>query len=203
MRRKEFQVENATDIKEFLASMSFGFLGTSGSDYPHITPVNFVYFEDAVYFHGARAGQKMKDIAGSEKVSFAVAREFALIPSYFSDSEIACPATAFFKSVLIYGRAKIVESLDEKARVLTAFMEKLQPQGGYVPLDPADPKYKELKSVSVVKIEIESMTAKFKFGQNQKEEKWNAIAGQLEKRNEPGDAETVENMRKTCPFGEL
>ncbi|MNW63271.1 Pyridoxamine 5'-phosphate oxidase [compost metagenome] len=143
----------------------------------------------------------MKQIKQYSSVSFTVAEEFSLIPSYFSDPELACPATSFFKSVMAFGQAEPVKDLDIKAKVLQRFMEKLQPRGGYVPIDATDPRYTgNLKAVAVVRIIPERVTAKFKFGQNWSIERLDHIRGELEQRNEGRDAETAEMMRKYCPF---
>ncbi|WP_284644781.1 pyridoxamine 5'-phosphate oxidase family protein [Paenibacillus silviterrae] len=202
MRRKEFSIQEQQEIDEFLNEMSFGYLASSGADgWPHVTPLNFVYHKGNIYFHGSKRGAKMDEIAASGKVSFAVAKEFAIIPSYFTDSYNACPATAFFKSVHIRGEAAPVEDLQEKAEVLTALMHKLQPEGGHAPITPEDPKYTgELKAVSVVKIEVQELTAKFKFGQNLNKARRDQVLNGLAERGAPQDEETAELMRKYCPF---
>lgn len=98
MRRKEFTVDEEQEITTFLDQCSFGFLGTVSPDgQPRVTPLNFVYMDGCFYFHGSLAGEKMKQIKQDSSVSFTVAEEFSLIPSYFSDPELACPATSFFK----------------------------------------------------------------------------------------------------------
>jgi nitroimidazol reductase NimA-like FMN-containing flavoprotein (pyridoxamine 5'-phosphate oxidase superfamily) len=204
MRRKEFAIEENKDSESeaFFAEMTFGFLGTISPDvWPHVTPLNFVYFNDCIYFHGSKIGQKMVDLKhAADKVTFSVAKEYAIIPSYFSDPKLACPATAFFKSVYIKGSASIVIDLAEKAAALTAFMEKLQPEGGYDPITIEDPAYvPQLKGVSVVKIEIQEMTAKFKFGQNWKEPRIEQTADLLQERNRDLDEATVALMKQFCP----
>lgn len=204
MRRKEFaiEVDKEAEITAFLAEMTFGFLGTIGLDgWPHITPLNFVYWDNSIYFHGSRIGQKMEDLKHSaDKVTFSVAQEYAILPSYFSDPKLACPATAYFKSVYIKGAATIVVDLTEKAAALSAFMEKLQPEGGYDPINTENSAYvPQLKAVSVVKITIQEMTAKFKFGQNLKEDQHEHITSQLHERNQGLDAATVALMKQFCP----
>lgn len=202
MRRKEFSIEEQQEIDAFLKEMSFGYLGTIGQDgWPHMTPLNYTYVNGSIYFHGSRRGEKMEEIVQSKQVSFAVAKEFAIIPSYFTDPRQACPATAFFKSVHIRGVAEPVEELEEKALALSGLMEKLQPEGGYAPITPADPKYAgELKAVSVVRITINELTAKFKFGQNLNEERRGKVLEGLAERGRPEDVETMEMMKKYCPF---
>lgn len=202
MRRKEFDITDEEEWIGFLQGMSFGFLGTVDEEgHPRVTPLNFVYHDGLFYFHGSYAGEKMKHIRGRENVSFTVADEYALIPSYFSDPELACPATSYFKSVTASGRAEAVTDLHEKATVLAHFMHKLQPEGGYLPIDPTNERYRvNLKGVSVTRIVPSSITAKFKFGQNLSDTERTEITEHLEARGNGRDAETVELMHKYCPF---
>jgi nitroimidazol reductase NimA-like FMN-containing flavoprotein (pyridoxamine 5'-phosphate oxidase superfamily) len=204
MRRKEFAIEERkqAEVEAFFAEMSFGFLGTLSSDgWPHVTPLNFVYFNECIYFHGSKIGQKMEDLKhAAEKVTFSVAKEYAIIPSYYSDPKLACPATAFFKSVSIKGSASIVTDLEEKAAALSAFMEKLQPEGGYDPITTEDRSYvPQLKGVAVVKIEVQELTAKFKFGQNWNHTRHEQTAHLLHQRDRELDKETIALMEQFCP----
>ncbi|WP_337588354.1 pyridoxamine 5'-phosphate oxidase family protein [Paenibacillus gorillae] len=98
MRRKELAVDNQEDIEQFLAEMSFGVLATVSADgFPAATPLNFVFTNGSIYFHGARAGEKIANLSKRPNVTFCVAKEYAIIPSYYTDPELACPATAFFQ----------------------------------------------------------------------------------------------------------
>ncbi|MBW4841474.1 MAG: pyridoxamine 5'-phosphate oxidase family protein [Paenibacillaceae bacterium] len=201
MRRREFGITEDTEIRDFLQEMSFGFLGTVGEDgWSRVTPLNFVYDGEYFYFHGSLAGEKMKHLTRDSRVSFTVAKEYAIIPSYFTDPKMACPASAYFKSVMVRGRVEKVDDLEEKARVFTLFMEKLQPEGGYAPITPDDPAYAgELKAVALCRIVPEAISAKFKFGQNLKEPKLSAVTSGLEQRGGELDAETIALMKKYCP----
>ncbi|MFC0211795.1 pyridoxamine 5'-phosphate oxidase family protein [Paenibacillus chartarius] len=201
MRRDEFAVMNDKELAELLHDISYGVLGTWGDDgWPELTPLNYVYHGGAIYFHGSRAGQKMRNLKADARVTFSVSKEYAIIPSYFQHDKLACPATAYFKSVIIKGYGEIVDNLEEKADALGAFMRKLQPEGGYAPITPADADYEgQLKATSVVRIRIEQMTGKYKFGQNLKSEAHDRVAAQLEERGLELDAETAELMRRYCP----
>ncbi|QJC51384.1 pyridoxamine 5'-phosphate oxidase family protein [Paenibacillus albicereus] len=202
MRRKEFdQSGDHAELEAFLQEMSFGFLAAVRPDgTPGITPLNFVYWKGKVYFHGSRAGEKIKSVKAGGQVSFCVAREYALIPSYFKDPELACPATAFFKSVLLRGTTSLVEDLEEKADALQAMMAKLQPEGGHEPIRADDERYRgNLKGVAVIRLTVEEISAKFKFGQNLTEESREDIAAKLERRGCPFDPETASLMRRYAP----
>lgn len=201
MRRQEFEMTDQTEIEAFLAESSFGFLaGVHPDGRPSVTPLNFVYTAGAVYFHGSRIGDKMTVIRHNPHVVFAVATEYAIIPSHFTDPSLACPASSYFKSVQLAGRVEIVEDLTEKAAALEAMMRKLQPEGGYDPIRADDPRYApRLKGVAVVKLVPESISAKFKFGQNLAEPKRTAVTTGLAERGRPLDRETIALMERYCP----
>lgn len=203
MRRKEFMVEDMEEITAFLNEMSFGYLGTVDTEgWSRVTPLNFVYDGHYFYFHGSLAGDKMKHLAHDPRVSFTVAKEYAIIPSYFTDPYLACPASAFFKSVMVRGVVEKVQDLEEKAAAFTLFMKKLQPEGKYEPISIENPQYRgQLKAVALCRIVPESITAKFKFGQNATPAKFDGIVQGLEERNCPMDHETVSLMKKYCPHG--
>ncbi|GIP38987.1 hypothetical protein J31TS4_22670 [Paenibacillus sp. J31TS4] len=201
MRRKEFAVQEWQEIEQFLNEMSFGFLAMCGEDgWPHVKPLNFVYWKDTIYVHGSRVGEKITDLKRSPNVTFSVAKEYALIPSYFSDPTFACPATSYFKSVSIRGTAELVDDLEQKAEALEAFMQKLQPEGGYAPITADNPEYaSRLRGVAVIGIRIDSLSAKFKFGQNLKEPARANLTSRIAERGLPLDEETVRLMELYCP----
>lgn len=198
MRRDEFMMDDPAEIEAFMHQASFGFLGTVGEDgIPRVTPLNFVYANQAFYFHGSRMGEKMEHLRRTPAVCFTVADEYSLIPSYYSDPVLACPATAYFKSVTAVGEAVLVDDLEEKALAMEALMRKLQPEGGYATIDAQDPKYaKRLKGVAVIKLVPHRLSAKFKFGQNLTPELLESIAQALESRDQEQDRETAKLMRK-------
>lgn len=201
MRRDEFAIEDPKEIEDFLNGMSFGFLGTVDEHgLPRVTPLNFVYVQESFYFHGSRLGEKMEHLRRTPAVSFTVADEYALIPSYFSDPEMACPATAYFKSVTAAGEAFLVDDPEEKALAMEAMMRKLQPEGGYRTIDAGDRAYaSRLKGVAVIKLVPKRMSAKFKFGQNLKPDRLQDMIGRLEQRGRSRDGETAAHICKYYP----
>jgi uncharacterized protein len=198
MRRTDYEMSERREMEALLAEVGHGYLGVAGPDgWPSVVPLNFVYHAGKVYVHGAREGEKMECLARDDRVSFVVVRDYSVIPSYFRDPRLACPATQYYQSVVIRGRARVVAELEEKAEALQALMEKLQPEGGHEPIRAPDPLYrKSLLTTGVVAIEVEAMTAKFKFGQNLSSAKRDDVAERLATRGCPVDRETVEAMRK-------
>jgi len=192
---KALEIKDEKIIKEVLDSVEYGVLALADKT-PYAVPVNFVYLNNKIYFHGSLKGRKMEIIKNNNNVSFSVISDHMVIPSYISSNEdIACPATAFFKSIIIDGKAIIVENIKEKAEMFEALMKKLQPKGGYQSLN-SDIYISTLGKVAVIKIEIEKISAKFKFGQNYNKEKIEMIISKLEKSNSIEGKKTMNNIKE-------
>lgn len=201
MRRKEFEVETREEIEAFLREKHDGVLTFHGTDgWPKAVPLNYVFHADSVYFHGSKKGEKMSGLAEDPRAEFVVYEAHSFIPSYFTDPEMACPATVFFRSVRIRGMVSQVEDVREKAAALSALMNAKQPEGGYAPIDPDHPNYApRLNGVAVLRLDPESITGKFKFGQNMSDQKRNLVLTGLAERDMPGDGETAEWVRAKAP----
>lgn len=74
-------------------------------------------------------------------------------------------------------------------------MKKLQPEGRYKSLD-NEMYEKMLKATAVFKLEIDELSAKYKFGQNITQERFEMILKSLKERATKKDNETVEQMNK-------
>ena len=191
-----FEIKDKKIIQRVLDNAEYGTLALCADNVPYSVPVNFVALNDVVYFHGAYKGRKMSMIAQNAKVSFSVVENYSLIQSYFSSTDgLACPATHFFKSVVIDGEAVLVEEREEKAMMFEALMQKLQPEGKYLSFD-EEAYDTAIKSTAVVKIVVSELRAKFKFGQHLNAERFDMIVRHLEERGEKTDLETVALMNK-------
>ena len=202
IRRKDYEQTDGATIRAFLDAATHGYLSFVRPDgSPGIIAVNFVRAGETIYFHGALEGEKMASLPLRPSVALMVADDFSLVPSFFRDPEFACPATQFYKAVIVRGDARIVSSLEEKAVALQALMEKLEPQGGYRPISAEDPGYESrLETVAVVAVPMAEVTAKFKFAQNLPRRARARVARQLLARDAPGDARSVQAMRDAKPF---
>ena len=190
-----FEIKDKEIVNSVLDHAEYGTLALCDEDIPYSVPVNFVMLGGMACFHGSHGGRKMKMIRNNPKVSLSVVESYSMIQSYFSSTEqSACPATHFFKSISIEGEAIIVECRDEKAAIMEALMQKLQPEGRYIPM--SDSSYdKALEATAVVKIIISDIKAKFKLGQHLDQKRFDMIIEHLRSRGEPRDLETIELMR--------
>lgn len=158
IRRQEFQADQA--LEEVLTRSRYGFLGTEPLE---LRPMNYVLLEGKLFFHTAGPGT-LASRAGQPAV-FSCLESATWLPSYWRDPELACPATTYYRSAVVRGRLERVESLEEKARVLEAFMRKYQPEGGYAPF--SDPRYRgPLTALTVLRLGLEQSACKVKLGQH-------------------------------------
>jgi len=191
-----FEIKDKSLIYDILDKAEYGTLALCAESTPYAVPINFVRLDEDIYFHGALSNRKMKMLKQNSKVSFSVVENYSLIDSDFSSNEgLACPATQFFKSVSIEGVASLLNSREQKTKVLTALMQKLQPKGGYKAF--SDRAYDSaIKATAIVKIEVKNISCKFKFGQHLSDERFNMIIANLESRGSEIDIKTVQIMKQ-------
>jgi nitroimidazol reductase NimA-like FMN-containing flavoprotein (pyridoxamine 5'-phosphate oxidase superfamily) len=196
MRRHEREVNDPKAIAQVLDAAEWGTLGlVSKEGRPLLVPLNFLHLEGRIYFHGAPAGEKMALLKTTGDATFLVVDAYSQIPSYAFDPERACPATQFFKSVLLYGRIAEVEDPHRKAEVLDALMRKLQPEGGYQPITAEDPMYRaSVSGVAVLELTVDRVSAKYNLGQRLSPEQRSSVTGILEQRGCPVDHRTLGAM---------
>jgi hypothetical protein len=125
--------------------------------------MNFVYFDGAIYMHSHPAGEKIDNILRNPRVGFEVDHHVCFLPSYYFHPTDASQADTLYISIVIKGRASLVDDSMEKARALNALMEKYQKEGRYQPLE-AD--MSSVHEVAVIKVVPDEMRGKYKIGQH-------------------------------------
>jgi len=156
VRRSKKEIKNKSIILKLLHTCHVGRLGTVGRDgYPMVKPLNFVYDEGRIYFHTALEGEKIDDIKRDNRVCF----ETDLPLTYVRAKNQPCEAEYLYRSIIIKGRAHIIEDRAEKLFALKRLMEKYQPEGDYGEIPE-----EKLRITGVVRIDIEEMTGKEDLG---------------------------------------
>ena len=114
MKRKQCEITKRKTIDAILSRCTIGRMATIGKDgYPYITPVNYVYLNDTIYFHCASAGEKLDNINRDPRVCFEVDIPLAYLDlDYYGELPEACMVHQFYHSVIIRGKADIVTSLE-------------------------------------------------------------------------------------------
>jgi ribosomal protein S18 acetylase RimI-like enzyme len=148
-----------------------------------------------VCFHGSPAGEKTS-LVGRPVVA-SVEETVARLPSYFMDPEKACPATTLYRAAQAHGVLQAIEEPVRKARVLQRLMEKLQPEGGYVPLDAESPLYRaQVKGLFIAGLPLDALTTKAKLAQNRTPAQRALLLEKLWQRGGPGDVRALELIRE-------
>ncbi len=162
MRRWKKEIKDKAIIIDLLNTCHVGRLGTIGKDkYPIVKPLNFAYHDRKIYFHTAREGEKIEDIKRDNRVCFEVDMPIAFVKA----KNQPCEADYLYRSVIIKGRAHIIEDRDEKLFGLNCLMQKYQPEGGY-----GDFPEEKLKITGIVRIDIEEMVGKEDLGKEKQKE---------------------------------
>lgn len=117
--RRFNQALNKDECVDILTNASSGVLSVAGDNgYPYGIPISFVYENGKIYFHSALSGHKVDAIKNNDKVSFCVIAADDVKPEIF---------TTFYKSVIIFGNAKIISDQAEKERTIRLLAKKYAP----------------------------------------------------------------------------
>lgn len=195
MRRAEFDVKDENSINEVLQACEYGTLSLISEGKPYVVALNFVLLENSIFFHGAKEGRKIEAIKSNPNASFLLVKPYSFIPSFFSDTMAACPATQFFASVLFEGKVAFIEDGNIKAKVLNALMKKFQSEDSFEEISYEKAMYtKMLDKTAIFELKPQNISCKIKVGQNLNEEKRNRLMEKLKSRDLGIDEETIKQM---------
>ena len=143
-------------IRAFLREAKVGHIASSWDDQPFLTPSNFWYDEanQRIIFHSNIAGRVRANLERNPKVCLEASELGKLLPS-----NVALEFSLQYRSVIVFGSARILEDPEEKRAALYGLI------GKYFPEMKAEVEYrpitdKELKRTTVYAIEIESWSGK-------------------------------------------
>lgn len=193
MRRKQSEITDPKDIETILHKARVGRLATIGSDgYPYITPVNYVYWQGAVYFHCALKGEKMDNIVRHAKVCFEVDIPLAYLDTGFDPEMPPCDVGQLYQCVIIRGQAEVVVSLDEKVAALNALMASHEGVDEFTGITDKTP---AVAACAVVVVRVDSISAKANLAQKKSVEEKEQIRCYLAQRNLTGDGEAAKFIK--------
>ena len=152
MFRKMRRIKQLLSEEESIALLekgTSGVLALSGDDgYPYAVPLSYVVLGDKIIFHSAKEGHKVDAICAEEKASFCVISEDNIIPERY---------TTGFRSVIVFGKIRIVEDDSEKRELVSKLAQKYRP--GFAKECEAEIE-KGFSALGVMEMTIEHMTGK-------------------------------------------
>lgn len=123
MRRIKQQLSMA-ECESILSLGKTAVLAVLGDEgYPYTVPVNYVYTGGRIYIHCAGEGHKLDAIAACDKVSLCIVAQDEVCPEKL---------TTLFRSVVVFGRARVLQSREETARAVEALGLKYNPDADFV-----------------------------------------------------------------------
>ena len=123
---------------------------------PYVIPINFARVEDTIVLHGAKASRLLKHVEAGHPVCVeaTIVDGLVLARSVFHHS-------VNYRSVVLFGRGRLIADEQEKLAALEAVTEHLIP-GRWK--EARLPSQKELNATSVVSIQIDEASAKVRVG---------------------------------------
>ncbi len=148
MRKAKREIKDAAAVEAVLKKERVCRLGLCDGEWPYVVPVNYGFANGRLYFHSAVEGKKIDLLRRNDRVCFEVESETAVVAD-----EKPCDYTTRYRSVIGWGRARFLETPEEKLRGLKILMKHHQ--------GPTD-NFREsvLDVTAVVEIEIMEMTGK-------------------------------------------
>lgn len=118
MRKSQRQLP-PEDAGAILREGSSGVLALSGDEgWPYAVPLSYVYTGGKLYFHCAREGHKLDALRREPRASFCVIAQDQICPEKY---------TTLYRSVIAFGRLRILEDEEEIRRAITALAKKYFP----------------------------------------------------------------------------
>ena len=156
-RKRERGSYERTAIDEILDEALIAHLGIAGTDgQPFVIPMLHARRGDIVYCHGSAASRTLSALARGARACLTVTLLDALVLA-----RSAMHHSANYRSVMLLGRATVVDEHDEKLAALEAIVEHIVP-GRWA--DVRRPSDNELKATSVLSIPVDEASAKIRTG---------------------------------------
>ncbi len=147
--RRGAQNLSQEEIISILNENHSGTLAVLGDDgYPYAVPTSYVYKDGKIYFHSAISGHKIDAIRNCDKASFCVTAQDDVVPEEL---------TTHYKSVIAFGKIKIIEDDAERRRVMDMLAEK------YLPISQERIEHeitRMWKAICAIEFDIEHVTGK-------------------------------------------
>ena len=116
---------STAEVDAFLAHAFCGRIATVDAEgYPYILPNLFVWRQGTIFLHTARPeGHFLQNVRHADRVSFEVDEPGQIFPY----GRVECDTSVSYRSVILFGRIRIIEDEEDKRRFYSAFLAKYAP----------------------------------------------------------------------------
>ena len=149
MRRKR-QALTQQESADILYRGTSGVLALAGDNgYPYAVPISYMYDGEKIYFHSAKCGHKLDAIGKNANASFCVIDQDLVVPEAY---------TTYFRSVIVFGRMRVIEDEAEMRKAIEKLSIKYAPEDTVTSRDRAI--RREWDSLCMLELNIDHMTGK-------------------------------------------
>jgi len=127
---REFK-ESREEMERILQEETIGYLGLSTDGKLYVVPLNYGYVEGRILFHCALTGKKLDFLKANPQVCFTVGRQSGQVRRH-ADRD---PCHVDNDSVICYGKARIIEDLEERKQALDTFNRCFQTDAEEISLE--------------------------------------------------------------------
>lgn len=187
----------------FLADADFGQLVTAGhvDGYPVVVPTHFLYDGDTtVLVHLARPNPAWRAIEADPHVVLALAADYAYVEAAWNadpgtDPDLGVP-TSYYTGIQLLCRGEIVDDPDQKAALLAEQLSHFEPADSTrrTPSTESESDRRQLPGIRGLRLHVEAVRAKMKYGGNKTAEHRQQIADHLARRDGPADREARDHL---------
>ena len=149
MRRAKNEISDPLIIEQLLKKASVCHMGLSDDGHPYVVPMNYGYSGGCFYLHSAGEGRKLDILSRNNQVCIEVVIDYSI-----ESADAPCNWTTNYTSVIGFGRAYILEALEEKEKALCKLMQAFT--GTPVHAFSAH----SMKHVCVIRVDIDDIRAK-------------------------------------------
>ncbi len=162
------------EIDALLATAFCGRTATVGADgYPYVVPNLFIWRNQQIYLHTAKLdGHFLENVRHTDRCSFEIAEPGEIFPY----GPVECDTSVAYRSVIVFGRIRVIDDAAEKVEFFSAFMAKYAPPESWGRERGSFPR---IDKTIVFELQPEALTGK-KGPLPMAAERWSAI------RREPG-----------------
>lgn len=172
--------------------------GGGAQDYPIVVPTHFDYVPESgdhgqglVLTHFAKPNPVWAALESNPHAVLVINADWVYVEAEWNsrDPEHGVP-TSYYTSIQLRGRTEIVDEPEELADLLSAQLTHFEPADSRrLPVSAAfESDRRQLKAIRGVRLHVEEVLAKQKYGGNKPPDHRREIADHLERRSGPGDS---------------
>ncbi len=156
---KRLPVRGVYDRKVVYEILDEGFIchvGFCNEGRPFVIPTGYARVNDRLYIHGSQASRMLRSLKSGLEVCLTVTLVDGLVLA-----RSAFHHSINYRSVVVFGRALVIEDATEKGEALRAFSDHVIP-GRWE--DVREPNDQELSATTVLALALEEVSAKVRTG---------------------------------------